>query len=454
MSKDKKMKDPQEKLNTAKKIANKSSSNGFFESIEKAGIRFFRWISAIIDRVFYTKSYAVIFAFLMACLSYFIVNFNDSSITNALSSSKTLNNINVTSRYNSESFEISGLPTSCDVTLTGDAANVNNAATKSGYCLINLEGYTEGTYTVDLTASGYGDNVSTVIKPSQVTVTLKPKTTSQFDLSYDYINQNQLDSKYILGTPEFSTGSNKVNIRASQDTLNSIALVKALIDVSGQTSDFEVEAPLVAYDANGKVVDAEIVPSSITAKVSITSPSKTVPIKLNVTGEAPSGFSLESVTMNHQTTTIYASEDVLANVNEVSVSLDLSTITSDSEIIQPVILPSGVNASDVTMVNLKATLGTTVTRAIEDITLNSSNNDNSYGVSYADTLKVSLTISGTQSNVDSVSASDFYVYVDFAGLEPGTYDLPVNVTVNTTSYVNVEVSPKSLNITLVDNSQE
>ncbi len=453
MSNNKNIKDPQEKLNAAKKIANKSSSNGFFESIEKLGIRFFRWTSAVIDRIFYTKSYAVVFAFLLACLSYFIVNFNDSSITNALSSSKTLTNVNVTSRYNSESFEISGLPTTCDVTLTGDAANVNNAATKSGYCLINLEGYTEGTYTVDLTATGYGDSVSTVIKPSQVTVTLKPKTTAQFDLSYDYINQNQLDSKYILGEPEFSTGSNKVNIRASQDTLNSIALVKALIDVSGQTGDFEVEAPLVAYDANGKVVDAEIVPSSITAKVSITSPSKTVPIKLNVTGEAPSGFSLESVTMNHQTTVIYASEDVLANVNEVSVSLDLSTITSDSEIIQPVILPAGVNASDVTMVNLKATLGTTVTRTIEDITLNSANNDNSYGVSYADTLKVSLTISGTQSNVDSVSASDFYVYVDFAGLEPGTYDLPVQVTINTTSYVNVEVSPKNLNITLV-NSQE
>ncbi len=449
----KNVKDPQEKLNTAKKIANKSSSNGFFESIEKIAIRFFRWTSSIIDKIFFTKSYAVVFAFLLACLSYVVVNFNDSSITNALSSSKTLTNVNVTSRYNSESFEISGLPTSCDITLTGEAANVNNAATKSGYCLLNLEGYTEGTYTVDLVATGYGDSVSTIIKPSQVTVTLKPKTTAQFDLSYDYINKNQLDSKYILGEPEFSTGSSKVNIRASQDTLNSIALVKALIDVSGQTSDFEVEAPLVAYDVNGKVVDAEIVPSSITAKVKITSPSKTVPISLNVTGEAPSGFSLESVTMNHQTTVIYASEDVLANVNEVTVSLDLSTITSDSEIIQPVILPSGVNASDVTMVNLKATLGSTVTRTIEDITLNSANNDNGYGVSYADTLKVSLTISGTQSNVDSVSANDFYVYVDFAGLEPGTYDLPVQVTVNTSSYVDVEVNPKNLNITLV-NSQE
>ena len=156
--------------------------------------------------------------------------------------------------------------------------------------------------------------------------------------------------------------------------------------------------------------------------------------------------------MSHQTTEIYASEDVLANVNEVSVTLDLSTVTSDSEIIQPIVLPSGVNASDVTMVNLKAVLGTTVTNTIENVTLNSANNDNGYGVSYADTLNVSLVIKGTQSNVDLVSASDFYVYVDFAGLEPGTYDLPIMVTNNSSAYISVEVEPKNINITLV--SQE
>ena len=446
-----KIKDPQQKLNEAQKIARKNSASGALESFEDVMIRFFRWTSSFIDKVFFTKSYAMIFALLIACLAYFIVNFNDTSFSSTLSSSKTLNSVNVTSRYNSESFEVGGLPDTCSVTLTGDAANVNNAATKSGYCVLNLEGYTEGTYTVELTASGYGDSVNTIIQPSQVTVTLKPKTTAQFDLSYDFINQNQLDSKYILGTPEFSSGD-KVNIRASQDTLNSIALVKALINVAGQTSDFEVEAPLVAYDANGKVVNAEIVPSSVNVKVPISSPSKTVPIKLNLTGTAPLGFSLESVTMNHQTTEIYGSESVLEGVNEVSVNLDLSTVTADSEMIQPIVLPSGVNGSSVSMVTLKATLGTTSERTIENVTLNSINNDNGYGVSYTETLNVSLTIKGTQSNIEAVSASDFYVYVDFAGLEPGTYDLPIGVTVNTDAYVTVEVNPKNLNITLV--SQE
>lgn len=443
-------KSPQDKLNTAKKIADRQKSTGLLGGLEEVILRFVRWTSSTVDKVFFTKNYAIIFALVLSCVLYFLVNFDDDSFSNTLSSSKTLNNVNIAARYNGESFEVTGLPSTCNITITGDAANVNNAATKSGYCLINLEGFTEGTHTIDIVASGYGENVNTIVSPSQATVTLKRKTTGQFDLSYDFINQNQLDSKYILGLPEFATGNSKVNIRASQDTLNSIALVKALIDVSGQTSDFEVSAPLVAYNTQGQMVDAEIVPSMVNVKISITSPHKSVPIKLNITGDTPVGFSLENVTMDHQTTEIYASESILASVEEVYVNLDLSTITSDSEIIQPVVLPNGVSSSDVTMVNIKATLGTSVSKTIEKVVLNSINNENGYGVSYADTLNVSLIITGTQSNIDLVTAGDFYTFVDFAGLEPGTYDLPIQVTNNASAYVSVQAEPKNLNITLVN----
>ena len=64
-----------------------------------------------------------------------------------------------------------------------------------------------------------------------------------------------------------------------------------------------------------------------------------------------------------------------------------------------------------------------------------------------------MIVTGTQSNVDMVSASDFYVYIDLKAIqEPGTYDLPLMVTNNSAAYVSVEVNPKNLNITLV--SQE
>lgn len=126
------------------------------------------------------------------------------------------------------------------MTLLGDTSSVNITATKKGRCLIDLDGYVEGVYIVKLSALGYGDNVNLKIVPSDATVTLKKKTTGQFIIGYDFINTDKLDPKFSLNSPVFE--NNKVNIRASQDTLNSIAFVKALIDVSGVENNFTKEA--------------------------------------------------------------------------------------------------------------------------------------------------------------------------------------------------------------------
>ena len=440
-----------EKLETAKRIASQGRTvRHAYESAEDVIFRFFRWLSSLIDKFFFSQKYLGLFALLTALLAFFVVNFERSSIGQSLTSAKTLNNVTVSPRYNSETFELSGLPSTCEIIITGEAANVNNAATRDGYCSINLEGYTEGSHFVDVKAVGYGDAVNAVAIPNEVQVVLKKKTTMQFDLTYDYINRNQLDSKYILGTPVFTSGS-KINIRASQDTLNSISLVKALIDVKGQTENFEIDAPLVAYDKYGQVVNAEIVPSSVTASVVISSPSKTVPINLRITGEAPYGFAIDSLTMDHQTTTIYAPEEVLNTVEAVNVDFDLSTVVSNSDITVPVTLPSGVSGSDVTMVNMQVKLTEATSKVIRNIPIVYRNNDKGYGVSEVDITSVDVTVNGSQASIDEIDASDIVVYIDVKECEePGTYTLPLNIETSSNPFVTFNLETPEINITLVN----
>ena len=449
-----KVNDPSKRVEEAKRIAKKSEETNAFEGFEELFFRFFRWLSSLVDKVFFQTKNLTLFALILAVVLFAFVYISEGNFSTNLSSSRTLSNISVSARYNSESFEVSGLPTNCSVVLSGDAANVNNASTKPGYCLINLEGYTEGTHTVDLVASGYGDNVQTVVVPSQTQVVLKRKTTAQYDLDYDFINKNALDSKYILSTPTFENGQTKVNIRASQDTLNSISLVKALIDVSGQVGDFSVDAPLVAYNNKGQQVKAEIVPASVKASVKISSPSKTVPIVLYVSGEAPTGFALDTATLDHQTTVIYAPQDTLENIDEVKVSLDLSTITTDADIMQPVVIPAGVSASEVTMVNIQLTLAEATTKQIENVPIVYRNNENNLGASEVDTTTVTVTVTGTSKNIEDITASDCVAYIDLKDvegnlLEPGSYDLVVTVEKNTNAFVSFTCEPRDINITLV-----
>lgn len=436
------------KVEKAKQIASKTTNNSL-SVIEESVFRFLRWFSSIIDRLFFTSRYAGIFALVLACLAYFSTTYDSSNST--LTSSKILTNVGITTRYNSGIFEITGVPTGCEIILTGEAGNVTNASNKKGFCQIDLEGYSEGTHTVKITAEGFGDNVNTTVSPSSATITLKKKTTMQFDLSYDFINQNLMDSRYILSAPEFSS-TGKINIRASEDTLNSISLVKVLIDVAGVTNDFEKEVPLVAYDKSGKVVNAEIVPGTVTASVKVSSPSNEVPIKLNPTGSIPNGLAIDTVSIvDHQTTTIYAPENVLNTIKEVYVNFDLSSVleNSDKNIMLPVSLPTGVNASDVTVVNVKVSLATVSTSDIENVPINVHDNYNNLAISDIDIKDVLVTVSGSENNIALVSSSDIEVY--FVMPETvGTYNVPLYVTCVGHPYVNLMLSSASVNVTVVE----
>jgi len=442
----------EKKLEKAKKIASKSNSKAQYETVEENILKLFRWISSIIDRLFFSTKYLGLFALLLACLAYFVATYDSSS--NVLSSSKILTNVSINARYNSETFELSGLPTACEIVLTGDAANVNNASSRKGYCQIDLEGYAEGTHTIKMNAVGYGDNVSTIVSPSEVTITLKKKTTRQFDLTYDFINQNQMDSRYILSEPTFAQGT-KINIRASQDTLNSIALVKALIDVSGQVYDFQVDAPLVAYDKNGQAVNAEIVPSTVIANVKVSSPSAEVPIVLSPVGQIPVGLAIDTAQIiDHQTTRIYAPESVLNTISEVYVNFDMSTVTEnvDREIMLPVTIPNGVSASDVTVVNVRVSLSTVDKTTLEGIPLNAHNNYNNLAISEIDTMSVDVELSGSTNNINSVASDDIEVYFDMPE-EPGTYNVELKAELKNNPFVSLSLSKSSVNVTVVEANQ-
>ncbi|MDO4198152.1 MAG: CdaR family protein [Erysipelotrichaceae bacterium] len=439
------------RVETARKIAEKHANSGRMVMFENVG-KFIRWFSTIIDKIFYSPRYAPVFALLIALLAYFVTNYDSSSAT--ITSSKVLSNVSINTRYNSGTFELSGVPQACEIVLTGEAGNVTNAASKKGYCQVDLEGYTEGTHTVKLTAQGYGDSVSAIISPSEVTVTLKKKTTMQFDLSYDYINQNSMDSRYILSEPDFSS-SGKINIRASQDTLNSIAMVKALIDVSGATEDFTISAPLVAYDKNGRVVDAELVPSSVEATVHVSSPSKEVPIRLNPVGTIPVGLAIDSITIvNHQTATIYGSEAVLSGISEIYANYDLSTVTEgvDKEIMLPVTLPAGVSSSTVTVVNVKVTLAIVENRELADIPLNVHDNFNNLAVSEIDATTATVIVSGSNTNINAISETDVEVYFTMPE-EPGTYTVPLYVTCDSNPYISLSTNPVNVTITVIASNQ-
>ena len=410
------------KTERANRIAEQSKKvKRTYEKMEDFLFRVLRAFSTFLDKVLFNEKYSKVVSLVLAVLLYAIVNYNalSTSFQSSLRYSKTLSDVTVLAKYNSDTFEISGLREKVDVILTGDAANVTSAANaENGTVICDLDGLTEGEHEIKLTTEGYGNNVNVVVNPTNVNVVMKKKTTRQFDISYDFINQDKMEQIYSAGTPEFEY--TKINVRASKDTLDSIAFVKALIDVSGQSADFEQDAVLVAYDSSGKPVNADIVPNTVHVKVPVTSPNKSVNIQVQVSGEVPDGKAIDSITMDQQTVTIYGSETTLANIDQVVVTLDAGTLTKDSTVLRPIVLPAGVTSATNTQVTMNITLADAEEKTIDDIPINVINNNKHYKASQPDNkTTTSVTVKGTKNNIDKLAADDINVYIDMKDVQPG-----------------------------------
>jgi YbbR domain-containing protein len=418
------------KTELANRIAEQSRKmDSSYEKIGSFMARLVRLFSQFLDKVLFNQKHAKLVSLILAILMYGVVNYRTITavFTTSLQSSRSLSDIPVTAEYSNDTYEISGLPSSVDITITGDASNVTNAAGSSdGTVVADLTDFTEGQHEVQLEARGYGSAVKVVVDPSTVIVTMKKKTTREFDISYDFIHTDQMDDIYTPGTPSFDT--TKVNVRASEDTLNNIAFIKALIDCSSQSENFEQDARLAAYDNDGNLVSVDIIPDTVHVRVPVSSPNKKVPVHVKVDGTIPDNKAISSIELDQKEVTIYGPDSVLSSVEEVTVTLDAADLTGDAVIKRPITLPAGVSTASVSEVSLDVKLGSGVRKTIGSVDIQYINNTAGYRAVQPDNqTTVSVTAWGTRDNVKDIKADDVYVYVDLSGASPGlsTYTLQV-----------------------------
>ena len=444
------------KTELANRIAKQSKKvASTYEHLENGFFKIIRIFSSWIDHVIFNPKYTKIVALCLAILLYITVNINndDSIFASPLQSSKDISNLSVSAIYNSEVFELSGLPESVNVTVTGDSANVTSAVNMGGYIIANLEGLTEGTHQVKLTSEGFNSTVNIKIDPSNAVVTLKKKTTRQFDISYDFINLDKMENIYSLGTPVFEYA--KVNVRASKETLDSITFVKALIDVTNVTGEFTQKAKIVAYDKNGQPVNADIVPDEISVTVPVSSPNKVVPIEVEINGTLPDNLAIDSISMDQKSVTIYASESVLSKIDKVVVTLDASTISKDTTILRPISLPSGVNSSNVNQLTLDIKVKEAVTKVIDNVNIYYRNNTNNYKFTPVDgKTTTSVEVSGTLENVESITADDIYVSFDMGNARPGVQEFTLSVDQPSSSLVKYTLKDATYSVNVLGETTE
>lgn len=371
---------------------------------------------------------------------------------------EVITNVPLTVRYDEESYVVEGIPEQVDLILTGRKSDIYLAKQLGEHeVILDLTDYeaSSSSYKVYLTYTKSVESLTYKLDPSYVTVTIKDRQSDLFDVSYDLINNNKLNKK--LSVCDVTLSKTEVVVKGSEETLNKIASVKALIDLGNDTlkeaGTFNVDnIPVVAYDENGKLVNnITIVPENLSAKVVLDSYSENVALSVLTTGNLVTGKAIASILVNNSPSfsiDIYGDKDKIADIKSVPVTINVEgqgnngTKTYKASISKP----NGVRHMSASNATITVTFGEEKQKTIEITDIKYRNLGDGYSP-VANSTKISVQVKGVQSVIDAINPDNITAYVDLTGLGAGDYELDVKfdnndpkITLISLNKVNIKIS--------------
>ncbi len=441
--------------------------------------RFFRFLYSILDKIIITpisklayfikdkltsnngfidrllnKPHVLLYLSLILAFTCFIL-IDKKIITLTNNEVVMLTNQKVNVEYNEEAYVVEGIPSGADIILMGRKGDLFLAQqlVDSHEVTLDLTNYGVGTHKVKLDYKSPIKTLSYKLVPEELTVIIYPKISEVRTLSIDVVNTDKLDDTLVVS--KVVLDREDIIIKSYKEKLESVTNVKAIVDVNSinatEAGTYTIEnVKLITYDEKGQEVKGiEIVPETVTATITITSPSKTVPLKIVPKGEVRSGSAISSIESNVEEITVYADEKILAELEYIEVEIDVTDLSQDKVYQKYIDKPTGARSISENVVTITVKMEQETSKDIDGVSIQIEGLSDKFiaqGVSEQDTV-VSVTVKGVQSLLDSIEAKDIKAYVDLSTVDaPGTYEVPVYAT---GSDVKLTYSSKTLRVKII-----
>lgn len=314
---------------------------------------------------------------------------------------------------------------------------------------IDLSGLEAGEHIIAVQTRVNASPVRTIdIDPDQVAVTLEAleRRTVPVEL--------ELRGSLPLGYQQSSARIDPLEVVVSgpASRVQQVARVRALVNISGSTSDIQEVIPIDSLNSEGLVVEGVTVsPNEVVVEVPVNllGGFKNVAVKVVSTGQVSNGYRLTNITVSPPTVTLFSDNPNL--IQQIpgfveTVPVDISGLTDDLEMAVGLDLPPGVSLvrepNVLVQVNVAAIEGTmTVAAPVEVIGL-----EENLAAEVSPQI-VDVIVSGPINELEALTADDFRVLLDLTGLPEGIYQrqvvvdqYPEGMHVQTTLPESVEVT--------------
>lgn len=396
---------------------------------------FIKIITKGLENLISSKKALLVISLAIAFLAFYTLDKESSIMMNNYA--EILNGEPVTAIYNEEAYVVEGLPKSADVVLIGSKSNIYLAKQyPSKGISVDLRELSTGTHKVKLKYSQSFSFVDYTIDPSYVTVVIYDKVSASREVGYELLHRESLDSK--LDITDVTLSKSEITIKGNESTLNKVGYVKAMIDLNNLVNPKAGKMTLkncsiVAYDDNGKVVDVEILPTTIDVELTLSSSSKTVPIKvMPIEGNKLAlGYAIESLTPSSNSVEIFGSEESLQKIDYVPVYVDINGLSSNKTYTVNITKPNGVRDVSIKTITVNLTVTKETQQEVENVQIIHQNLDPNLKVitMSKEDVKTSVVVKGSEEAIKNLDQSKMIAYIDLAKYtSPGEYEVDVKVT--------------------------
>lgn len=389
-----------------------------------------------------------IFSLFIAVILFLVVNpsFSNPIWNEFFQTTQTIDDVPLSVVYDTAKYDIDGLPPSIDVSVSGNSSQVRNVVNDSTKVLatIDLSKQQPGEFLKSsdlITFNVEGINFDVIQKDFKIIV--QENITKEFSISTTYTNGDKLNDGIILDKP--SLEKNTIKISGGNKKIDSIASVIGLIDLglleaSGNTNESNIQMNLVAYDAEGNVIeDINMEQNSINVQQPYQLQTVKLPINYEYINNDTKLFvnkicPIDNVDCDSETTEyvdVYGDSQKIDEIDSITYQIDMSNVTTTGgQVSAKPILDSNVFVVGEGEKNYNISLEQGVTRNIEKVNLSIENLDPKFSAisESADDATVDVIIKGPESLVQSLTKDDISIYIDLKSFtKQGSYDVKLSI---------------------------
>ena len=367
---------------------------------------------------------------------------------------QTVTDVPVETFYDRENLVVSGVPQSVTVTLEGPTASVKTTALQKDFEIVaDLSNLGIGTHQVTLEPRNLSDRLDVTIEPSVASVTIHERISEDFPVDVDFINRGQMEEGYQAEQPIVKP--NIVKVTGSRELIESIALVKARVDLKGVNESIEQQSRVTVYDREGNTLNVEIDPPVVDVNVPITSPFKSVPLKINRKGSLKEDLSITKVEAVPNEVTVYGPKSAIDKLEFIdNIELDLTEITESTTIEVDVPVPDGVKRVVPEKVKINVEVEKEEQKTFTNVPIQQIGLSEGLELEFIDpeTGLMDLTVLGAPSTLEGVNSSDMEMYINVTDLNAGEHEAPLEI--NGPQNVSWDLPKRNVKFRLIEETNE